>query len=421
METDARLEPLFAAVEQNPDDLSSYLVLADALLERSDPRGELIQLHHRIAQGEGGKELADRERTLLKEQRAALIGEELGTLAEVRWRFKLGFFEEVELLPRQTLGDLTRATSLVLRSPASRLLRSLKLSYSTSDHADHPTRAVLRQLTLDKVRPPSALRRLQLGAASERNASYWIYRDYESRTLDDDLSHLLEVFDRVEALRLDLGVAFPELGELASDALRDFEWVAPFIAPDALAPLVAARWPALERLVLWTGAQLLVNDEDELYVPPELDDLDEEDGVDGEELEAAADRFDPDETMDNALQHADQLEPLLSSLDDRERLRCFGLANFVGSWAELLPRLAAHRFWPRLETLDLSQGTLREEDVEALAKLCGEARGGLRRLRVDGTVIGEPAREALEGLGLTLEGTPVASRAERFRYVVTME
>jgi len=221
MDMDAALEPLFAAVEENPEDISSYMVLADALLERNDPRGELIQIHHRLAQGEGGKELEDRERALLKEQRGPLIGEELGKLNAVRWRFKLGFFEEVELLPKQTLGSLTRATSLVLRSPASRLLRSLKLSYSTSDHADYPTRSVLRQLGLDKVKPPSSLRRLQVGAAHERNPSYFIYRDYGERTFDDDLSGLLETFERVDSLRLDLGVCFPTWDAILSDALRD--------------------------------------------------------------------------------------------------------------------------------------------------------------------------------------------------------
>ncbi len=417
------LDVLYTELEKNPEDVASYLVLADALLERGDPRGELIQLQHRLAQGEDSA-LRERERALLAEHAGALFGDELAKLIALKtvgFRLHLGFFEEVELLPRQSQGDLCRAASLALRSPAARLLRSLKLAYSTSDHSDHPTRAVLRQLRLDKVRPPATLGRLQLGAASERNASYWIYRDYESRTLDDDLSGLLELFPRVEALRLDLGVAFPELGELASDALRDFEWVAPFLAPDALPAIAEARWPALERLVLWTGAQLLVNTEDELYVPPAWDEAEEEDGDDVEELEAAAENYDPDGAVDNALQSGEQLEPLLASLDRRERLRCFGLANFAGSWAELLPRLAAHAFWPRLETLDLSRGTLDGGAVEALARLRREAPGKLRTLRVDGAVIDAAAREALAELGLSLEGEPVSSRAERFRYVVTME
>jgi len=115
------------------------------------------------------------------------------------------------------------------------------------------------------------------------------------------------------------------------------------------------------------------------------------------------------------------LAPLLESLDKLEHLRCFGLANYVGSWGELLPAIGARPFWRRLESLDLSHGQLQPADVEALARLLADAPGKLRTLRVEGTTIGGEARTAPDALGLVLEGTSVATPSGRYRYVVTME
>lgn len=43
-ERDQVVEELHAAIDEHPDDAANYQVLADLLIERGDPRGELIQL-----------------------------------------------------------------------------------------------------------------------------------------------------------------------------------------------------------------------------------------------------------------------------------------------------------------------------------------------------------------------------------------
>lgn len=61
---DARLSRLFADIVAAPDEDDARLVYADALIERGDPRGELIVLQVARAAGRGTLEQADREREL---------------------------------------------------------------------------------------------------------------------------------------------------------------------------------------------------------------------------------------------------------------------------------------------------------------------------------------------------------------------
>ena len=64
------------AIERDPDDAASYLVLADALLAAGDLRGELITVQHARGIRPDDKRLAKREKTLLNDHGAALLGAE---------------------------------------------------------------------------------------------------------------------------------------------------------------------------------------------------------------------------------------------------------------------------------------------------------------------------------------------------------
>jgi uncharacterized protein (TIGR02996 family) len=65
------MEKLWAAIRDDPDDDDARRVLADALLERGDPRGELISIQLELARlpederGPRERQLADQERALL--------------------------------------------------------------------------------------------------------------------------------------------------------------------------------------------------------------------------------------------------------------------------------------------------------------------------------------------------------------------
>jgi uncharacterized protein (TIGR02996 family) len=65
---------LLAAVLAAPADDAPRLVLADVLVERGDPHGELIQLQIKRARGEGGRPELRREKELIKAHRQAILG-----------------------------------------------------------------------------------------------------------------------------------------------------------------------------------------------------------------------------------------------------------------------------------------------------------------------------------------------------------
>lgn len=143
----SREAALLAAVYADPDDDAARLVYADLLLERSDPRGELIALQYRRAEGRSSLQDRDRERALLDAHAEAW----LGALARVvdraprggppRATFERGFAE------RLTLGG-PRWLHEVHEDPAWATLRALDLapSWAPADTLALVTQPALRGL-----------------------------------------------------------------------------------------------------------------------------------------------------------------------------------------------------------------------------------------------------------------------------------
>lgn len=104
------LEPLFIAVELEPDEPRRWSVLADALCEASDPRGELLALLL------AGHAVTDAERA---PHLRALLGLELSRWSGLAWH---GPF-----LDRVATGD-TGHLSEFLAAPAGRLIKSLHVT-----------------------------------------------------------------------------------------------------------------------------------------------------------------------------------------------------------------------------------------------------------------------------------------------------
>ncbi len=67
-------DDLLAAIAANPDDDRFRSVLADALTERGDPRGELLLLQLKRAGGQSTKASVAKEKAILAEHRMALMG-----------------------------------------------------------------------------------------------------------------------------------------------------------------------------------------------------------------------------------------------------------------------------------------------------------------------------------------------------------
>ncbi len=95
-------EPLFDAVYSAPADVGPRLVLADALLEAGDPRGELIVESHRRLQ-KGSATPSKKERALLAEHGARWLGPLATVIKQPTWH--LGFVSGGVLAGGRELGE----------------------------------------------------------------------------------------------------------------------------------------------------------------------------------------------------------------------------------------------------------------------------------------------------------------------------
>jgi uncharacterized protein (TIGR02996 family) len=93
------LVPLFDAIVERPGDDAPRQVLADALMERGDPRGEFIAVQLRMARGGATRNDARREHELFSEHGAAWLRELPGVTRALRG-FHRGFPVRLELRPR---------------------------------------------------------------------------------------------------------------------------------------------------------------------------------------------------------------------------------------------------------------------------------------------------------------------------------
>ena len=114
---------LIASIEADPDDVSSFLVYADHLQGRGDPRGELIALMHAGASDDVHAQRADE---LLRANQASLLGK-LARSASIRieaWR--LGFVDRVRIVADHD-RHAVQLLDEVLDHPSCRFVRHLEL------------------------------------------------------------------------------------------------------------------------------------------------------------------------------------------------------------------------------------------------------------------------------------------------------
>jgi uncharacterized protein (TIGR02996 family) len=144
------LEAILQAVHDAPDDDGPRLVYADALLERGDPRGELIALQLAPAQG-NDREQRKREKELLDAHGKQWLGE-LAPVVMAGYRFERGFLAECRVENRHldrvrkvvgkrawsTVRTIAGSAAIALH-PVMRSLRSLSfVSYEARNHEELP-------------------------------------------------------------------------------------------------------------------------------------------------------------------------------------------------------------------------------------------------------------------------------------------
>ncbi len=161
-------EALLQAVYDDPDDDAPRLVYADALLERGDPRGELITLQCRLARTPD-RELKQREKELLDTHGKRWLGA-LAPVVKPGYRFERGFLAECRIENRRldrvrkvaglpswaTVRSIEGSATIALH-PVMRSLRRLAfVSYEARNHEELPHS--WRDLLLDTERGIEELR-----------------------------------------------------------------------------------------------------------------------------------------------------------------------------------------------------------------------------------------------------------------------
>lgn len=211
---DRELEDLIA---RSPASEEGFLVYADWLQSRGDPRGELIALQHRADGGDDRASFAADD--LLARHAVAWLGPLAGVRLLLDW--KLGFVRSVAS-PRATPLLLPAHLPALRELPVLRFLDSLELSFAGP------------RVTLAPADLPASLRVL----AVDRNTSL--------RDLGPDLADHLPLlaslsveWDRPDTLAFS-GSEVPGVRALSFARLRE----------PILAALAGARWPDVERLEL---------------------------------------------------------------------------------------------------------------------------------------------------------------------------
>ncbi|NMO21885.1 WGR domain-containing protein [Pyxidicoccus fallax] len=337
---------------RTPESLDGYLVYGDWLQAQGDPRGELIALQHALLQAKGAEATAlKRKVTLhLKKHQDVLLGERLGSMLgelTLKLEWHLGFIRSARLGVANDDDDLDfgmdETLSMLLAHPSARFLQELTLG-PTTDGEVHDYEDLIERLV---KAAPASLRKLFIGDF-DFGPDEW---EFSWGNLGD-LSSLYAALPGLRSLRL-RGQA-EKLGKMDLPELREFTLESTSLPRDEVKAIAAAKWPKLERLELWFGA------EDE-----------------------------------GAVADVKYLQPILDGTGLPE-LKHLGLCNaeFTNALCEALPK---SKVLKQLETLDLSRGTMNDEGAERLLKHA-EAFQHLKRLDVTQNLLGDKAAKSLAKL-----------------------
>ncbi|HEY8428492.1 MAG TPA: TIGR02996 domain-containing protein [Sandaracinaceae bacterium] len=338
--TDARNPELEKAIYEDPDNPEAWQVYADWLATEGDPRGEIINLELAGKPSEAA--------ALLEEHKSAWLGEELLSALEengdsglVTLTWERGFVRSARFATEYDAeADHEAALRALLESPAARFLRALTLGLWDAEGENFYHGAID---AITQTGPHEALRELFIGDFE--------YPDETeiSWTEVGNVGGLWAQLPRLRVMRLQGGGI--ELGNLQHETLEELIVHTGGLPAEAVASISAGRAPALRKLEVWFG--------DENY------------GAGGD---------------------IDLLAGLLQG-KGYPSLKHLGLMNaeFTDDIAEALPTAG---ILPRLETLDLSMGTMTDRGARALANNASAFKH-LQRISVADNFLGEEGVAAL--------------------------
>ena len=306
-----------APIPKDLSDPAAYLVYADWLQSRNDPRGELITVQHARLTADT-PELRKREAQLLEGHADALFGRLAPLLKpdaglSVTWH--LGFLKSVRVgrASYDSALDVGETLGAVLALPVAEHLEAITIGLCEEPDGEGDCQGAIDAVVEAK---PRALKSLFLG-------------DFESDQSDisaTQVGDLTSLYAAVPGLRsLKLRGAGATLDQIVLPELREFTFESGGLGEDCVSAICKARWPKLERLTVWFGS-------------------------------------------DNYGSEGDfsMLEPLLRGRG-LAQLKHLGLANCEFITGNIEP-LAKAKVLAQLESLDLSLGVLGDEDAEAFVR-----------------------------------------------------
>jgi hypothetical protein len=385
---------------------AEWLVFADSLQSKGDPRGELIAL---ADAGDLGKRDAH-----VKAHADALLGpaaKHLGGPLTIDWKW--GFIDSAEIAGDASVNFVAVLETL-LGGPHAEHLRSLTLTGLTPT-----TTNVDLSPAVQRAAKVASLQHVRLVDKRAAGVSTLVSRDYDPEQNLVNFGSLdplwaLPALRSLEVVMADVRQLEP--GTIRSSTLTDLKVHGLRFAgsgygdgdPNDLAQaLGAASLPALASLDLrlceeWTAN---VPDDSDAYRPywPDGDAGSEEGADDGD--------------GEGALWGA-ELGPMLAMLAKSTTLQQLRLTSFENGEG-LLQALAEHGLPSSLEALDLSGSMVDEACVPLFEANAGYRK--LKRLVVEDTRLNEKAFAALKKLIPEVIGEPGERYLPRFRYVVGME
>ena len=234
MRAQARDPGLEAAIASQPESVDNYLVYADWLAARGQPRGELIAVQQRLSLAPDDAELQARQAQLLDEHRKALVCEGGPGIARVEVDWHFGFWRAV----RTELdgdADSSAGVEAVLAHPSAALLESLTI-HGAAESTGEVFRDIALHLSEPKLPIARTLRRLALGS-----------RAVPLRWSPAALEHSLP---RLEQLELRSSSVHHSYLDWELPRLRSFTLMAGVIGPRQLARLCRSLPAELTALTL---------------------------------------------------------------------------------------------------------------------------------------------------------------------------
>jgi uncharacterized protein (TIGR02996 family) len=387
-----RNRDLEAKLLANPDNTDAYLVYADFLQSKGDPRGELITLQHAGKTEEANAYLEKHADAIygpvLKNYRKTFDGEDenafewrLGFIRSARLSYDSNLAEEVDVDEDVEISLETGLTEL-LKSPIGMLLEEIVIPINMLDDGAYfePLVKVITEFGAP------ALKSLRIGMfdcaggpGGEGNYEYEI-----SWTTLGDASGLWKSVPRLERLVLQVGLGSTSasgttdnLGRIDLPKLRHLQVITGGLSESCVKSLAEANLPELNYMDVWFGSDSY--------------------GAGG---------------------GVDEIAPILEGTKF-PKLEHLGLMNAQFT-DDICDRLGSAKILPRLKEVSLKYGTMSDAGARALASSKAQLKH-LAMLDVSANCLSPEGVAVVEGICANVKSDEQKGSAEDDRYVSLSE